>query len=68
MAAVRKRNDSSVIDQIGDDLLSWVSTIFTLKLYFLFHVIPPAEWNSKWLMWWEKYVYTEIELLPKIVS
>lgn len=26
MAAVRKRNESSVIDQIGDDLLSWVST------------------------------------------
>uniref|UniRef100_A0A669BRJ5 Rho guanine nucleotide exchange factor 12 n=1 Tax=Oreochromis niloticus TaxID=8128 RepID=A0A669BRJ5_ORENI len=25
MAAVRKRNDSSVIDQIGDDLLSWFS-------------------------------------------
>uniref|UniRef100_A0A7N6AZC5 Rho guanine nucleotide exchange factor (GEF) 12a n=1 Tax=Anabas testudineus TaxID=64144 RepID=A0A7N6AZC5_ANATE len=26
MAAVRKRNESSVIDQIGDDLLSWFST------------------------------------------
>uniref|UniRef100_A0A8C4F0B0 Rho guanine nucleotide exchange factor (GEF) 12a n=1 Tax=Dicentrarchus labrax TaxID=13489 RepID=A0A8C4F0B0_DICLA len=25
MAAVRKRNESSVIDQIGDDLLSWFS-------------------------------------------
>ena len=34
MAAVRKRNESSVIDQIGDDLLSWVSTILRLKLYF----------------------------------
>ena len=27
MAAIRKKNESSVIDQIGDDLLSWVSTI-----------------------------------------
>ncbi|XP_034025190.1 rho guanine nucleotide exchange factor 12 isoform X2 [Thalassophryne amazonica] len=26
MAAVRKRNESSVIDQIGDDLLSWFSS------------------------------------------
>lgn len=25
MAAIRKRNETSVVDQIGDDLLSWVS-------------------------------------------
>lgn len=31
MAAVRKRNESSVIDQIGDDLLSWVSTLVRVK-------------------------------------
>lgn len=28
MAAIRKRNETSVVDKIGDDLLSWVSARF----------------------------------------
>lgn len=47
MAAVRKRNESSVIDQIGDDLLSWVSTILRLKLYILFQTFSYIEYIFK---------------------
>lgn len=47
MAAVRKRNESSVIDQIGDDLLSWVSTILRLKLYILFQTFSYIEYISR---------------------
>lgn len=43
MAAVRKRNESSVIDQIGDDLLSWVSTVLWMKLYFLYYIFSYIE-------------------------
>lgn len=34
MKAVRKRNETSVIDQIGEDLLSWVNSIFILENVF----------------------------------
>lgn len=34
--AVRKRNESSVIDLKGDDLLSWVSTEIKLELCCLY--------------------------------
>lgn len=59
MAAVRKRNESSVIDQIGDDLLSWVSTLVRAKLHF-----PLSGFSSYWI----RFIMTEAEWKKESLS
>lgn len=54
MVTIRKRNETSVIDQIGDDLLSWVSTAL---IFFILKPFP--QWNM---------IYVIIVLLERSVS
>ena len=39
MKAIRKRNETSVIDQIGEDLLIWVRTLVISFKNFHMHLI-----------------------------
>lgn len=44
MKAVRKRNETSVIGQIGEDLLSWVKSFFAFfYLKIMFHRMTKPE-------------------------
>lgn len=44
MKAVRKRNETSVIGQIGEDLLSWVKSFFAFfYLKIMFHRMTEPE-------------------------